>query len=111
MSTLAITAAHFAGLPARYAVGRWSNIPTNTLLVFNAADLGLYILVRRIWISALEKYGLDIPAILDHATALAIRVVCCLGALYVTSRLTEPMPLKAAALTNLAAVASIAAGL
>jgi len=48
MSTLAITAAHFIAIPVRYAVGRWYNIPTNTLLAFNAAELGLSLLALKI---------------------------------------------------------------
>jgi hypothetical protein len=116
MSNLAIGAAHFAGLPARYFVGRWSNIPTNTLLVFNATDLGLNILVRSIIHYVAYKYDWENNEhqqhnrLLDFAGVGALlvgRTLICLTAVYVTSKLTEPMPLKQAALTNLASFAAV----
>lgn len=105
MSTLAITAAHLIAIPARYAVGRWYNIPTNTLLIFNAADLGLYILVRGMNYVAREH---DWGIANRQAAVLVSRAVSCLAAVYVTSKLTEPMPLKAAAFTELAVTITIA---
>ncbi len=117
MSNLAIAAAHFAGPPARYAMGRWTNIPTNTLLVFNATDLGLNILVRSIIHYVASKYDWEddedqqnnstLPQLAALGAVIVIRTLTCLTAVYVTSKLTEPMPLKQAALTNLAALAAI----
>jgi hypothetical protein len=117
MSNLAIAAAHFAGPPARYVVGRWSSIPTNTLLVFNATDLGLNILARSIinYVASKcdgreDEHQQDNRHLLQLAavgSVIVIRTLICLIAVYVTSKLTEPMPLKQAALTNLAAFASV----
>jgi hypothetical protein len=107
MSTLAITAAHFVGLPVRYVVGRWSNLSTSTLLVFNATDLGLHILVRSILGYAVQKHHWKISNHLATSIALSTRVVYCLAAVYVTSKLTKPMPLEIAVLTNLAAFVAI----
>jgi hypothetical protein len=104
MSTLAITAARFVAISARYAAGRWSNIPTNTLLVFNATDFGLNILINNV----LQKKTLlkTIPKNLAIPATLVIRTLTCLTAVYVTSRFTEPMPLNTAAFTNLASLAA-----
>ncbi len=104
MSNLAIAAA--VAIPARYAVGRWSNIPTNTLLVFNAVDLGLNILTRSILEYAANNHNKTIPENLIVPADLVIRTLVCLTAVYVTSRFTEPMPLKTAALTSLASYVS-----
>jgi hypothetical protein len=93
MSNLAIAAAHLVGLPAR--------IPTNTLFIFNAADLGLHILVRSTLNCVARKH--DWSRGHQAAANLAARVVVCFAAVYVTSKLTEPMPLKTAALINFSA--------
>jgi hypothetical protein len=108
MSNLAITAAHFVGLTARYAVGRWYNIPTNTLLVFNAADLGLNILARGIG----EHYKVNQWKLTFHqkiTIGIVGRACVILSALYITSKLTPRMPIECAVLTNLAAITSISA--
>jgi hypothetical protein len=109
MSTLAITAAHFVAIPVRYAVGRWYNIPTNTLLAFNAADVGLHILIRQIeeYAAAQETWKKS-PIPLRAAYILTRRVIICLAGVYAASRLAEPIPLQAAALTNLAAGLAVA---
>ena len=112
MSTFAITAAHFVAIPIRYAVGRWYNIPTNTLIAFNAADIGLRILIRQIeyYTIAKKQWGkISIP--MQVAYSLIHRVVTCLAGVYVASILTAPMPLEAAALTNLAACAAVVGAL
>jgi hypothetical protein len=107
MSTLTIAAAHFMAIPVRYAVGRWSNLSTSTLLAFNAADLGLNILFLRIVEYAKKQHDWKIPKRLELPVYLAARVVFFLSAVYVTSRLTKPMPIEAAALTNLASLVSV----
>ncbi len=108
MSTYAITAAHLVAIPVRYAVGRWYNIPTNTLLAFNAADLGLHILIREIEKYAAAKKPWNPPISLQVAYIFTRRVVFCLAGVYVASILAEPIPLQAAALTNLAAGLAVA---
>ena len=97
MSTLAITAAHFVVTPVRYAVGRWYTIPANTLLAYNAADLGLNILAKSIAI----YYN-------QTATEIIVNRTCAtLSALYLTSKLTDPMPLECAMMTILSTITSI----
>jgi hypothetical protein len=107
MSNLAIAAAHLITIPTRYAVGRWNDIPINTLLVFNATDLGLNIVIKGIYDKIIERWEMNVPAHLEKVILYVSRVVVCLIAIYVTSRLTEPIPLKAAALINLACLVSV----
>jgi hypothetical protein len=103
MSTLAITAAYFVTIPVRYAVGRWCNIPTNTLFAFNAADLGLTILARSIWrYYKANEWKLTFS---QNNTMLIVGRTCiALSALYLTSKLTDPMPIECAVMTTLASV-------
>ncbi len=107
MSTLAITAAHFVAIPVRYAVGRWSTLSTSTLLAFNATDLGLNILFMSIVKYTEKKHDWKIPMSLAVPFCFAARAVFCLTAVYVTSRLTKPMSLESAVLTNLASLVSV----
>jgi hypothetical protein len=111
MSTIAITAAHFASLPARFLVGRWSNIPTSTLLAFNALDIGLNTLIRGISTYVIKSRNLNFSKSQMGAFNLSVRLLTFLTAMYVTSRLTHPMPVGYAALTNLVAIFSIHASL
>ena len=106
MSNLTIAAVYFVAIPARYAVGRWSNISTNTMLVFNATDFGLEILIGSILRYAANNHRKTIPKNLTFPAALVLRTLTCLTAVYVTSRFTEPMPLNTAALTSLASFVS-----
>ncbi len=108
MSTLAITAAHFVAIPVRYVVGRWYNIPTNTLIAFNAADLGLNILVRTIGeYYKVNKWNLTFYQ--KITIGIVGRSCIILSALYVTSRLTNRTPIECAVMTNLATITSISA--
>ena len=105
MSTLANTAAHFVAIPVRYAVGRWYNIPTNTILAFNAAYIGLHTL--DITIAAYCK--VDKWKLTHHqkvTLAFVNRTCLMLAAVYITSKLTDSMPLECAVITNLAAITS-----
>lgn len=108
MSALAITAAHLVAFPVRYAVGRWYNIPTNTLLAFNAADIGLSFLVKSIIGGYCEVRKLNLT--LNQEATLGIVCRTCViipSALYVTSKLTDPMPILCAVMTNLASFITI----
>ncbi len=102
MSTLAITAAHFVAFPVRYAVGRWYNIPTNTMIAFNATDIGLSILAFKI-IEYIDKKQWMKPMHLFIA-GFSMRVVISFIGVYMASILTEPMPSKAAFITCLAGI-------
>jgi hypothetical protein len=103
MSNLAIAAAHLVAIPARYAVGRWYNIPIATLLVFNATDLGLNILIRGIFenrkwkVSETQKWSVNFVS----------RALLCLTAMYVTSKIAQPIPADGAALTEIAGMVSV----
>jgi len=101
MSTLAITAAHFVAIPVRYAVGRWFNIPTNTLLVYNGAELGLNILALKIGdYFNVDKWEMTIYQAIT--IGIVSRICCSLPALYVTSKLTNSMPIECVMMTTLA---------
>ncbi len=102
MSTLEIIAGHIATIPVRYAIGRWYNIPTNTLLVFNAADLGLNILGRIILTYSNVREKLTPSQ--EITLALFYRSCVALSALYITSKLTNRMPTECAMGTVLASV-------
>ena len=105
MSTLAITAAHFVTIPARYAVGRWYNIPTNTLLAFNAVNFGFNILAGYIVKKITDEWKLTSH---QERTIAIVSLTCAmLSALYLTSILTNSMPIECAAMTTLAAFTSI----
>jgi hypothetical protein len=108
MSTLAITAAHFVAIPVRYAVGRWYNIPTNTLLAFNAAEIGLTILAKSIG-RYYEAHEWDLTFYQTVTGTIVYRTCATLSALYLTSKLTDPMPLECAMMTTLASVTSLCA--
>jgi hypothetical protein len=108
MSTLAITAAHFVVIPVRYAVGRWHNIPTNTLLAYNAADLGLNILARAIG-TYYKVNEWKLTFYQEITIGIVSRACIVLSALYLTSKLTDPMPVECAVMTNLAAFTSLCA--
>jgi hypothetical protein len=95
---------HLITLPVRYAIGRWYNMPTNTLLTFNAANIGLDILVDSTLNYATPNYYKKIPRHLQIPFSFASVIVYCLTAVCATSTFTEAMPLKAAALTSLAAL-------
>lgn len=106
MSTLAITAAHFVAISVRYAVGRWYNIPTNTLLAYNAADLGLNMLGKVI--GAYDKVDEWKLSLYQAATFVTIYRTCTMfSAFYITSKLADPMPGQCAVMSNVAAFISI----
>jgi hypothetical protein len=106
MSTRAITAAHFVAIPVCYTVGRWYNIPTNTLLAYNATDLGLNILGR--FIGIYYKVGeWETSFYQEVAMIIVSQTSIILSALYVTSKLTNPMPIQCAIMTDLAVNTSI----
>ena len=110
MSSLAITAAaHLVGIPARYAVGRWSNVPLRTILAFNAADTGLNILIRSVMHYVINSRKLELSFYQGIGVCIFCRLVTCLTALYITYKLTDPMPVGYAAMTSLAAFMSISA--
>lgn len=102
MSILAITTAHLATMPVRYAVGRWYNIPTTTLLAYNAANIGISILASKIGAYAIPEWHFT------YYQTITIGIVCrscfALFALYLTSKLTDPMPTECAMMTSLASI-------
>src|SRR5579863_10353932 len=102
MSTL--ETAYYFSIPVRYGVGRWYNISPTTLFVYNTADLGLYILEYRITSYFAERERDIIPQNLILPVFLASKIVFYLTAVYVTSKLTEPMPLEVAELTTVASL-------
>lgn len=106
MSTLAITAAHFVAFPVRYAVGRWCNIPTDTLLAYNAADLGLNILFISV-VQYVATHHWKMSKRLATSVFFTVRTVFFLTAVYATSKLTNPISIESAALTNLASLVSV----
>jgi hypothetical protein len=108
MSTLAITAAHFFAIPVRYAVGKWYNIPTNTLLAYNATDLGLNLLALKIG-DYLKIDEWEITVYQEITIGIVSRTCIALSALYITSKLTDPMPIECAVMTNLASTISMLA--
>ncbi len=103
MSNLAIAAAHLVAIPARYAVGRWYNLPTATLLAFNAADVGLNILARGIFQKSKWKFS----EAQKWSLIFVGRALICLTAIYVTSKIAQPIPADGAALTDIAAIVSV----
>jgi hypothetical protein len=105
MSTLEIIAGHFATIPVRYAIGRWYNIPTNTLLAFNAADLGLGILSRTIVAYSNVREKLTFKQ--EVTLSIVFRSCVALSALYITAKLTNRMPTECAMVTVLTSVISL----
>jgi hypothetical protein len=104
--------AYYCSIPFRYAVGRWYNISPATLLAYNAADLGLSVLEYRIMSYFDRREREIIPQSLIAPFLLTSKIVYCLAAVYVTSKLTDPMPLEAAELTTVASfVSTIAAAI
>ena len=105
MSTLVVTA-HLATITVRYAVGRWYNVPTITVVAFNSTAIGLNFLVRSILNYAVPNF-LQLSLYIKLPVVLASKVIICLTAVYATSTLTKPMPLKTAALTSVAAIVTV----
>ena len=98
MSTLAVTAVHFVTIPVRCALGRVSNIPTNTLLVYNVIDIGIIILVDKI-VEYARKKQWEIPDLSVAIFAFTTRII----GVYVASIITEAWLLKTAILIHLVA--------
>jgi len=91
-----------ATLPVRYAVGAWYNIPTTTLLTFNATYLGIHTLVFWLRQYAIPKW--DFTPNQNIAIGLVSRSCFALTALSITSKLTDPMPFECATMTTLASL-------
>ena len=110
MSAMAAIAAHLIALPVRYTVGSWNDISTSTLIAFNTANISLNILTRSIESYVINSWRLDLS---DHqylGLIISTRILTCLTAVYITNRITNPIPKRCAAMTSLAASLSIIVG-
>ncbi len=107
-SASTVIAIHLADLPARYAIGRWNNIPLSNILVFNGIDLCTNLLIKEIAAIFLNSFKLehrDYP-LQVWCLNLSTRVIACITAYYAASYLKKPLPIQVAALSNLAALAT-----
>jgi len=102
---MVILAANLALISLRHAVGRWYNIPTNTILAYNTANIGLSFLGGKILASTSGERKLTFN---QNITLIIVSRICVvLSALYLTSKLTIPMPTECAMLTTLASATAL----
>ncbi len=94
---------HLTGLPVRYAVGRWCNLSSNTLVIFNAVDLGLITLMRSVDYYIVKKYQIKASDSRIVLVSLSTRTVACIVAYYTVSLMNHPISASNAALTTAAA--------
>ena len=91
-----------ATLPVRYAVGAWYNVPTSTLLTFSATYLGIHTLIHWLIRYPIPKWNFTHNQ--NITIGLVSRSCFVLTALYITSKLTDPMPFECATVTTLASL-------
>ncbi len=103
----ALVGIHFAGLPVRFAIGRWSNLPTSTLITYNPADLTLNLLVRGIIHYIKKSHRLTFTPWQGVGLVLLARTLTIIGAWHATSLQEKPMPLFYATLVSFSSFLTI----
>lgn len=99
---MSILAADLALMSLRYAVGKWYNVPTNIILTYNAANICVSLLVSKIVASIPCERKLTFYQ--EISIIIILHTCVVLSALYLTSKLTNPMPTECAMVTTLASV-------